>query len=95
MTIADYISRAESESRENVPQKENHSGPEPKVQTGTINPAPASALFPHLRLYRATVLYLQENGTGAQKAERNPSRRSPSKGVTTPSENLTMVNGVS
>ncbi|XP_003966850.1 fragile X mental retardation syndrome-related protein 2 isoform X1 [Takifugu rubripes] len=66
VTIADYISRAESESRENVPQKENHSGPEPK-----------------------------ENGTGTQKAERNPSRHSPSKGVTTPSENLTMVNGVS
>uniref|UniRef100_A0A674MKP5 FMR1 autosomal homolog 2 n=1 Tax=Takifugu rubripes TaxID=31033 RepID=A0A674MKP5_TAKRU len=95
LTIADYISRAESESRENVPQKENHSGPEPKVQTGTINPAPASPLFPYLRLYRATVLYLQENGTGTQKAERNPSRHSPSKGVTTPSENLTMVNGVS
>uniref|UniRef100_A0A8C3A2Q0 FMR1 autosomal homolog 2 n=1 Tax=Cyclopterus lumpus TaxID=8103 RepID=A0A8C3A2Q0_CYCLU len=34
VTVADYISRAESQSRQNLPQKENHGGPEPKVQTG-------------------------------------------------------------
>lgn len=32
VTVADYISRAESQSRQNLPQKENHAGPEPKVQ---------------------------------------------------------------
>lgn len=31
VTVADYISRPESQSRQNLPQKENHSGPEPKV----------------------------------------------------------------
>uniref|UniRef100_A0A3Q3KZV7 FMR1 autosomal homolog 2 n=1 Tax=Mastacembelus armatus TaxID=205130 RepID=A0A3Q3KZV7_9TELE len=35
VTVADYISRAESQSRQNLPQKENHTGPEPKVQTET------------------------------------------------------------
>uniref|UniRef100_A0A671XU37 FMR1 autosomal homolog 2 n=1 Tax=Sparus aurata TaxID=8175 RepID=A0A671XU37_SPAAU len=31
VTVADYISRAESQSRQNLPQKENHAGAEPKV----------------------------------------------------------------
>uniref|UniRef100_A0A8C9X7M9 FMR1 autosomal homolog 2 n=1 Tax=Sander lucioperca TaxID=283035 RepID=A0A8C9X7M9_SANLU len=35
LTVADYISRAESQSRQNLPQKENHAGPEPKVQAET------------------------------------------------------------
>uniref|UniRef100_A0A8D3ARH9 FMR1 autosomal homolog 2 n=1 Tax=Scophthalmus maximus TaxID=52904 RepID=A0A8D3ARH9_SCOMX len=35
VTVADYISRPESQSRQNLPQKENHAGPEPKVQTET------------------------------------------------------------
>uniref|UniRef100_A0A8C9X7H9 FMR1 autosomal homolog 2 n=1 Tax=Sander lucioperca TaxID=283035 RepID=A0A8C9X7H9_SANLU len=35
VTVADYISRAESQSRQNLPQKENHAGPEPKVQAET------------------------------------------------------------
>ncbi|KAM6949475.1 fragile X mental retardation syndrome-related protein 2 [Aplochiton taeniatus] len=30
VTVADYISRAESQSRQNLPQKENHAAPEPK-----------------------------------------------------------------
>ncbi|XP_014887477.1 fragile X mental retardation syndrome-related protein 2 isoform X2 [Poecilia latipinna] len=34
VTVADYISRPESQSRQNLPQKENHSGPEPK-ENGT------------------------------------------------------------
>lgn len=34
VTVADYISRAESQSRQNLPQKENHTGPEPK-ENGT------------------------------------------------------------
>ncbi|XP_076738071.1 fragile X mental retardation syndrome-related protein 2 isoform X2 [Maylandia zebra] len=66
VTVADYISRAESQSRQNLPQKENHAAPEPK-----------------------------ENGTTAKKEERTPSKRSPSKGLTSPSETLTLVNGVS
>ncbi|XP_073331021.1 fragile X mental retardation syndrome-related protein 2 isoform X1 [Pagrus major] len=66
VTVADYISRAESQSRQNLPQKENHAGAEPK-----------------------------ENGTSAPKPERTPSKRSPSKGMTSPSETLTLVNGVS
>lgn len=66
VTVADYISRAESQSRQNLPQKENHAGPEPK-----------------------------ENGTTAKKEERTPSKRSPSKGLTSASETLTLVNGVS
>uniref|UniRef100_A0A8C5ND13 Fragile X mental retardation syndrome-related protein 1-like n=1 Tax=Gouania willdenowi TaxID=441366 RepID=A0A8C5ND13_GOUWI len=65
VTVADYISRAESQSRQNLPQKENHAGLEPK-----------------------------ENGTSA-KDEGAPSKRSPSKGVTSASESLTLVNGVS
>uniref|UniRef100_A0A8C4IT16 FMR1 autosomal homolog 2 n=1 Tax=Dicentrarchus labrax TaxID=13489 RepID=A0A8C4IT16_DICLA len=40
-------------------------------------------------------LYPQENGTSAQIPERTPSKRSPSKGMTSPSETLTLVNGVS
>uniref|UniRef100_A0A3P8PF75 Agenet-like domain-containing protein n=1 Tax=Astatotilapia calliptera TaxID=8154 RepID=A0A3P8PF75_ASTCA len=44
VTVADYISRAESQSRQNLPQKENHAAPEPKVQadicTDTIPPHP-------------------------------------------------------
>lgn len=44
VTVADYISRAESQSRQNLPQKENHAAPEPKVQadicTDTIPPNP-------------------------------------------------------
>uniref|UniRef100_A0AAX7TVH5 Agenet-like domain-containing protein n=1 Tax=Astatotilapia calliptera TaxID=8154 RepID=A0AAX7TVH5_ASTCA len=66
VTVADYISRAESQSRQNLPQKENHAAPEPK-----------------------------ENGTTAKKEERTPSKRSPSTGLTSPSETLTLVNGVS
>ncbi|XP_005741877.1 fragile X mental retardation syndrome-related protein 2 isoform X2 [Pundamilia nyererei] len=66
VTVADYISRAESQSRQNLPQKENHAAPEPK-----------------------------ENGTTAKKEERTPSKRSPSKGLTSASETLTLVNGVS
>ncbi|XP_026149317.1 fragile X mental retardation syndrome-related protein 2 isoform X2 [Mastacembelus armatus] len=66
VTVADYISRAESQSRQNLPQKENHTGPEPK-----------------------------ENGTSSKKDERTPSTRSPSKGMTSASETLTLVNGVS
>ncbi|XP_061619779.1 fragile X mental retardation syndrome-related protein 2 isoform X2 [Phyllopteryx taeniolatus] len=34
VTVADYISRPESQSRQNLPLKENHSGPEPK-ENGT------------------------------------------------------------
>uniref|UniRef100_A0A3P9BKQ5 FMR1 autosomal homolog 2 n=1 Tax=Maylandia zebra TaxID=106582 RepID=A0A3P9BKQ5_9CICH len=41
------------------------------------------------------VLHPQENGTTAKKEERTPSKRSPSKGLTSPSETLTLVNGVS
>uniref|UniRef100_A0A3Q2R4J2 FMR1 autosomal homolog 2 n=1 Tax=Fundulus heteroclitus TaxID=8078 RepID=A0A3Q2R4J2_FUNHE len=37
VTVADYISRPESQSRQNVPQKENHSGPEPKVNMETLS----------------------------------------------------------
>ncbi|KAM3590053.1 uncharacterized protein V6R79_002756 [Siganus canaliculatus] len=66
VTVADYISRAESQSRQNLPQKENHTGHEPK-----------------------------ENGTSGPMPERTPSKRSPSKGVASPSESLTLVNGVS
>ncbi|XP_029310404.1 fragile X mental retardation syndrome-related protein 2 isoform X2 [Cottoperca gobio] len=66
VTVADYISRAESQSRQNLPQKENHTGPEPK-----------------------------ENGTSATKDERTPSKGSPNKGMTSASETLTLVNGVS
>uniref|UniRef100_A0A8D3EBM8 FMR1 autosomal homolog 2 n=1 Tax=Scophthalmus maximus TaxID=52904 RepID=A0A8D3EBM8_SCOMX len=66
VTVADYISRPESQSRQNLPQKENHAGPEPK-----------------------------ENGTSAKTDELTPSKRSPSKGMTSASETLTLVNGVS
>ncbi|XP_051923918.1 fragile X mental retardation syndrome-related protein 2 isoform X2 [Hippocampus zosterae] len=34
VTVADYISRPESQSRQNLPLKENHTGPEPK-ENGT------------------------------------------------------------
>ncbi|XP_017295226.1 fragile X mental retardation syndrome-related protein 2 isoform X1 [Kryptolebias marmoratus] len=64
VTVADYISRAESQSRQNLPQKENHTEP-------------------------------KENGTSAKNDEQTPSKRSPSKGTTSASETLTLVNGVS
>lgn len=55
VTVADYISRAESQSRQNLPQKENHAAPEPKVQadicTDTIPPPP-----PMFRLYIGYIL---------------------------------------
>ncbi|XP_034020704.1 fragile X mental retardation syndrome-related protein 2 isoform X2 [Thalassophryne amazonica] len=66
VTVADYISRAESQSRQNLPQKENAAGSEPK-----------------------------ENGTNGKKDECTPSKRSPSNGMTSPSESLSLVNGVS
>ncbi|XP_075890089.1 fragile X mental retardation syndrome-related protein 2 isoform X4 [Nelusetta ayraudi] len=66
VSVADYISRPESQSRQNLPQKENHAGPEPK-----------------------------ENGTSSQIPEQAPTKRSPSKDMTSPSETLTLVNGVS
>lgn len=58
VTVADYISRAESQSRQNLPQKENHAGPEPKVQadicTDSISlPHPPPPVF---RLYIGYIL---------------------------------------
>ncbi|XP_037116183.1 fragile X mental retardation syndrome-related protein 2 isoform X2 [Syngnathus acus] len=35
VTVADYISRPESQSRQNLPLKENHTGPEPPKENGT------------------------------------------------------------
>uniref|UniRef100_A0A671XTT0 FMR1 autosomal homolog 2 n=1 Tax=Sparus aurata TaxID=8175 RepID=A0A671XTT0_SPAAU len=37
VTVADYISRAESQSRQNLPQKENHAGADVKVQTRDVS----------------------------------------------------------
>lgn len=45
VTVADYISRPESQSRQNLPQKENHVGPEPKVN-GHLNLKLANRLTP-------------------------------------------------
>uniref|UniRef100_A0A6Q2WUW5 Agenet-like domain-containing protein n=1 Tax=Esox lucius TaxID=8010 RepID=A0A6Q2WUW5_ESOLU len=67
VTVADYISRAESQSRQNLPHKETLAAPEPK-----------------------------ENGSSTKRDERTaPTKRSPSNGLATPSETLTLVNGVS
>lgn len=66
VTVADYISRAESQSRQNLPQKDTHAAPEPK-----------------------------ENGSSSKRDERTPAKRSPSNGMATPGETLTLVNGVS
>lgn len=66
VTVADYISRAESQSRQNLPQKDTHAAPEPK-----------------------------ENGSSAKGDEHTPAKRSPSNGMATPAETLTLVNGVS
>lgn len=38
---------------------------------------------------------LQENGTSVKKEEHTPSKRSPSNGVPSSGETLTLVNGVS
>uniref|UniRef100_A0A667YVL6 FMR1 autosomal homolog 2 n=1 Tax=Myripristis murdjan TaxID=586833 RepID=A0A667YVL6_9TELE len=70
VTVADYISRAESQSRQNLPIAELFS--------------PICTVFP-----------TQENGTSTQKDERTPSKRSPSNGMASASETLTLVNGVS
>uniref|UniRef100_A0A8C7TVM6 Agenet-like domain-containing protein n=1 Tax=Oncorhynchus mykiss TaxID=8022 RepID=A0A8C7TVM6_ONCMY len=79
VTVADYISRAESQSRQSLPQ-ETLAASEPKQLVKlTVSPP---LLFP------------QENGSSAKKDERMvPSKRSPSNGMATPSE--TLVNGVS
>uniref|UniRef100_A0A667YVE2 FMR1 autosomal homolog 2 n=1 Tax=Myripristis murdjan TaxID=586833 RepID=A0A667YVE2_9TELE len=76
VTVADYISRAESQSRQNLPQKENHAGPEPKVRLRThsldfSNPSPIAELFSPI----CTVFPTQENGTSTQKDERTPSKQ--------------------
>uniref|UniRef100_A0A665VSP8 Fragile X mental retardation syndrome-related protein 1-like n=1 Tax=Echeneis naucrates TaxID=173247 RepID=A0A665VSP8_ECHNA len=104
VTVADYISRAESQSRQNLPQKENHAGSEPKVSNTRfdvsltftvpnqiITPLPLFFFF----FFWCVCFCFQENGTSTKKDERTPSKRSPSKGTTSASETLTLVNGVS
>lgn len=49
VSVADYISRPESQSRQNLPQKENHAGPEPKVQTQAWGCLEVWILFCYLR----------------------------------------------
>ncbi|XP_065104716.1 fragile X mental retardation syndrome-related protein 2 isoform X2 [Paramisgurnus dabryanus] len=66
-TVADLISRAESNSRQNLPGKDD-----------TQHAA-----------------HTKENGTSVDKEEHSPSKRSPSNGVASPGEALTLVNGVS
>lgn len=66
-TVADLISRAESNSRQNLPGKDD-----------TQHAA-----------------HTKENGTSVDKEEHSPSKRSPSNGVASPVEALTLVNGVS
>ncbi|XP_051991467.1 RNA-binding protein FXR1-like isoform X2 [Xyrauchen texanus] len=66
VSVADFISRAESQSRQNLPGKE-------EIQ-------PAS--------------HPKENGTSVSKDECTPSKCSPSNGVASPGEALTLVNGV-
>uniref|UniRef100_A0A4W4ETS6 Agenet-like domain-containing protein n=1 Tax=Electrophorus electricus TaxID=8005 RepID=A0A4W4ETS6_ELEEL len=67
VTVADFISRAESQSRQNLPAK--------KEETQHAS-------------------HTKENGTSV-KEERAPSKRSPSNGVASSGEALTLVNGVS
>ncbi|XP_057199232.1 fragile X mental retardation syndrome-related protein 2 isoform X2 [Triplophysa rosa] len=66
VTVADFISRPESQSRQNLPGKD-------ETQHAT---------------------HPKENGTSVSKDD-SPSKRSPSNGVASPGEALTLVNGVS
>ncbi|XP_007250236.3 fragile X mental retardation syndrome-related protein 2 isoform X1 [Astyanax mexicanus] len=68
VTVADLISRPESQSRQNLPVKKED------IQHAS---------------------HPKENGTSVKKEERVPSKRSPSNGVATSGEALTLVNGVS
>lgn len=92
MTVADYISRPESQSRQNLPQQENHA--EPKVPAGRV-PSPFTPVEPQSADQPPHRVSPQENGTSAKKDEQTPSKRSPSKGVSSAGDNLTLVNGVS
>ncbi|XP_060784140.1 fragile X mental retardation syndrome-related protein 2 isoform X2 [Neoarius graeffei] len=68
VTVADFISRAESQSRQNLPVKKE------EMQLAS---------------------HPKENGTSVKKEEHTPSNRSPSNGVASSGEALTLVNGVS
>ncbi|XP_060730769.1 fragile X mental retardation syndrome-related protein 2 isoform X1 [Tachysurus vachellii] len=68
VTVADFISRAESQSRQNLPVKKD------EIQHASLP---------------------KENGTSVKKEEHTPSKRSPSNGVASSGEALTLVNGVS
>uniref|UniRef100_A0A3P9JDT2 Fragile X mental retardation, autosomal homolog 2 n=1 Tax=Oryzias latipes TaxID=8090 RepID=A0A3P9JDT2_ORYLA len=92
VTVADYISRPESQSRQNLPQQENHA--EPKVPAGRV-PSPFAHVEPQSADEPPHRVSPQENGTSAKKDEQTPSKRSPSKGVSSAGDNLTLVNGVS
>uniref|UniRef100_A0A3P9KSX2 Fragile X mental retardation, autosomal homolog 2 n=1 Tax=Oryzias latipes TaxID=8090 RepID=A0A3P9KSX2_ORYLA len=92
VTVADYISRPESQSRQNLPQQENHA--EPKVPAGRVL-SPFAPVEPQSADQPPHRVSPQENGTSAKKDEQTPSKRSPSKGVSSAGDNLTLVNGVS
>uniref|UniRef100_H2M7P8 FMR1 autosomal homolog 2 n=1 Tax=Oryzias latipes TaxID=8090 RepID=H2M7P8_ORYLA len=92
VTVADYISRPESQSRQNLPQQENHA--EPKVPAGRV-PSPFTPVEPQSADQPPHRVSPQENGTSAKKDEQTPSKRSPSKGVSSAGDSLTLVNGVS
>ncbi|XP_036452429.1 fragile X mental retardation syndrome-related protein 2 isoform X1 [Colossoma macropomum] len=68
VTVADFISRAESQSRQNLPVKKE------EMQHAS---------------------HPKENGTSVKKEDLVPSKRSPSNGVASSGEALTLVNGVS
>uniref|UniRef100_A0AAR2M5M1 FMR1 autosomal homolog 2 n=1 Tax=Pygocentrus nattereri TaxID=42514 RepID=A0AAR2M5M1_PYGNA len=68
VTVADFISRAESQSRQNLPVKKE------EVQHAS---------------------HPKENGTSVKKEDHVSSKRSPSNGVASSGEALTLVNGVS
>lgn len=68
VSVADFISRPESQSRQNLPEKKDD------VQHDS---------------------HPKENGTSVKKEEHTPSKRSPSNGVASSGEALTLVNGVS
>ncbi|XP_048035664.1 fragile X mental retardation syndrome-related protein 2-like isoform X4 [Megalobrama amblycephala] len=85
VTVADFISRADSQSRQNLSGKEESTQHVSRPKHSLQSDGKA----------RAFTLEFVENGTSTSKEERTPSKRSPSNGVPSSGETVALVNGVS
>uniref|UniRef100_A0A8C7YU71 FMR1 autosomal homolog 2 n=1 Tax=Oryzias sinensis TaxID=183150 RepID=A0A8C7YU71_9TELE len=76
VTVADYISRPESQSRQNLPQQENHA--EPKVPAGHV-PSPFAHVEPQSADEPPTVYLLRKTAPAPRRTSRRPPSAPPAK----------------